>query len=71
MLDKLVNLFFFFFSVFFFFFVCVCVWGGGRDLKKYQLKQRRIILKDIKVNLSSESEKFLLLKNFKKTITLQ
>ena len=52
----------------------MCVWGGGgggRDLKKYQLKQCRIILKDIKVNLSSESEKFLLLKNFKKTITLK
>ena len=72
MLDKLVNLFFFFFSVFF---LCVCVcWGGGggeRDLKKYRLKQCRIISKDIKVNLFSESEKFLLLKNFKKTITLQ
>ena len=52
--------------------MCVLGWGGGgRDLKKYRLKQCRIISKDIKVNLFSESEKFLLLKNFKKTITLQ
>ena len=52
--------------------MCVCVCGeggGGRDLKKISVKAVSDDLE--RVNLSSESGKFLLLKNFKKTINLQ